>query len=1078
MKSFEASKAGRTGKNISAVVLAVMLVFSLVQPVLAQTTVPGDTKGHWAEPVIRQWMANGWINGYPDGTFQPDRTITRAETAALINRAFGIEPAGESPFRDVQASDWYFKDVAAAAAEGYIRGYEDNTFRPHNPITRQELAVIISRLLKLSDGTSDFADQDDIAGWSKGAVGAAVEKGIISGYPDNTFRPSRNATRAEVVTVLDRALKQYEQTQATAVFDEAGTYGPAAGNEIIDGNVIVSASGVYLRNMTINGDLLVADSVGDGDVWLEHVTVNGVTLIEGGGAESVHVIHSFLVNVVVNKADNSVRIVVSGNTTVQEVVLQSGAKLEEADDVTGAGFSVVRLAEQLPQHVEVELVGSFETVEVLSTEVRVSIPKGSVEQLTVAENAAGATIELGEEAAIVELIINAVAAVVGSGKIQTAKVNADATIEPEPEHVEVAEGVNLETGGQQPAQNETGSTAPPNTFQPDPGPTPDPEPQDPEEPGDDPEPQDPQEPGSGDDPGSEPEPEPQDPEEPGDVLKVKPEAGTVKLTFGDTFRLTVTASVYGLHSLTIANDIPVTEAVYVPPITVVADPVDPYGGNAAEMEGYGIEVAYAAEEQEWTIDFGEDITDQLVARGRVIFTMIVKDQEDNELGGDDFEYTFEWLPAYQFVVDESKTATIYEDLEFMVPVSIERNSDHDIPAFDKVLILFRFTSPETAPDAKVDLEAYDSTGKKHRVTDLGYWGPSTGFPIGKNYEATTEFFVTFSDPGEYTFDFRLVDLQGKESLELGELWDLKGASVLAEGSYTVEVKPADADAALPEMISSLPGNNYIVNKPNDFTVYLQDGETFKLVVTASDDFGLYSLEVDHNRYKDSGIPEFKLYASEDNPFGSSVIRQRVQQMDMGVEVTYVQDGNQGTWTIDFGDFTDWIAAKGGIQVYLVLKNLSGKTWGSMSPPTEANTFSYTIKRLTSYEIVVDQLPEKFIPNHTYDVNVTLKPEEGKQGAAGYDNVRFKIDIEKPPGANVSLMAMDTSGNWHDVAAGGYWGPPDGFPIGPGYTATTRFQATFSDAGPYTITIRLIDLANDDALITQHVIRVFVEQPGS
>ena len=171
-----------------------------VKPVLK------DINGHWAQASINQLVNAGAVSGYPDGTFQPDNTITRAEFAAILVKAFNLEPRSGQVFSDT-SGHWAQDSIQTAFAHGIVSGYDATTFGPDNLITREQMAVMISQAANLSSGEGKtFADSSQIAAWAKAAVAAASGKNIISGYPDNTFRPQANATRAEAVTVIIKAL--------------------------------------------------------------------------------------------------------------------------------------------------------------------------------------------------------------------------------------------------------------------------------------------------------------------------------------------------------------------------------------------------------------------------------------------------------------------------------------------------------------------------------------------------------------------------------------------------------------------------------------------------------------------------------------------------------------------------------------------------------------------------------------------------------------------------------------------------------------------------------------------------------
>jgi|GEM_PF-777976 len=168
-----------------------------------------DIAGHWAEGAIKQMVTAGIVKGYPGGTFKPDNGITRAEFAVLLVKAFKLAPQGGEVFTDT-AAHWAKNDIATAASHGIVSGYNDVAFGPDDPITREQMAAMIVRAVKIAataDVTS-FTDSGDISAWARASVAAAVERGLMAGYSDNTFKPGNNATRAEAVTVISNALKE------------------------------------------------------------------------------------------------------------------------------------------------------------------------------------------------------------------------------------------------------------------------------------------------------------------------------------------------------------------------------------------------------------------------------------------------------------------------------------------------------------------------------------------------------------------------------------------------------------------------------------------------------------------------------------------------------------------------------------------------------------------------------------------------------------------------------------------------------------------------------------------------------
>jgi len=166
-----------------------------------------DLAGHWAEDYIRELVERGVISGYPDGTFKPDSKITRAEFVAILVKAFGLEGQGDRVFADT-AGHWAREVIAGAAQRGIASGYDENTFGPDDPVTREQMATMLVKAAGLEPwrGEIPFADGDRVRDWAREAVATALHHALISGYPDNTFRPGEHATRAEAATVVVKAL--------------------------------------------------------------------------------------------------------------------------------------------------------------------------------------------------------------------------------------------------------------------------------------------------------------------------------------------------------------------------------------------------------------------------------------------------------------------------------------------------------------------------------------------------------------------------------------------------------------------------------------------------------------------------------------------------------------------------------------------------------------------------------------------------------------------------------------------------------------------------------------------------------
>jgi len=166
-----------------------------------------DIQGHWAQKNIEELIERGAINGYPDQTFQPGRSITRAEFISVLVKALSLEPGSGRIFTDT-ANHWARTSIATAAAHGITNGYDENRFGPDDLISREQIAVMLQKaaLLSYAGEKSVFSDTELISDWAADAVCICSGYGVVKGYEDNTFRPQRSATRAEAAAMIVRAI--------------------------------------------------------------------------------------------------------------------------------------------------------------------------------------------------------------------------------------------------------------------------------------------------------------------------------------------------------------------------------------------------------------------------------------------------------------------------------------------------------------------------------------------------------------------------------------------------------------------------------------------------------------------------------------------------------------------------------------------------------------------------------------------------------------------------------------------------------------------------------------------------------
>jgi pectate disaccharide-lyase len=151
-----------------------------------------------------------YLSGYEDGSVRPDNRITREEVLSLF---YGLlansdkgQTTGSASFKDLSASNWSTPAIQYFLQKGLVNGYEDGTFRPAAAMTRAELVAILVQFLPKTSGQAATSFSDSGSHWAKSAIEQAAAAGWVNGYEDGSFRPDQSITRAETVVLLNRAL--------------------------------------------------------------------------------------------------------------------------------------------------------------------------------------------------------------------------------------------------------------------------------------------------------------------------------------------------------------------------------------------------------------------------------------------------------------------------------------------------------------------------------------------------------------------------------------------------------------------------------------------------------------------------------------------------------------------------------------------------------------------------------------------------------------------------------------------------------------------------------------------------------
>lgn len=405
------------GKNFINKLLPLALTATMIVPSVPAMAAPSDIAGHWAESVITQWQSKGLIQGYEDGTFKPGNTITRAEFVTLMNNAKGFWSEGSINFSDVKNGSWFYSAVARAVAAGYVKGYSDGSFKPNNTITRAEAAVMIANTAKLSAneaGAYRFTDIGSIPAWARGSVGAVVAAGYMTGYPDGSFDANASISRAEAVSSLNRMLggTAYQPTQPTTPTTDT--------TKTTSDDVVIEDKGTTLKNQTVDGNVTIAKSVGNGDVTLRNVTIKGDLIVKGGGSNTV-TLEDVDVRGKVRLLKEGVHLHLVGDTDIRKLLIDLAARItqsssykDEIDEIILAGDGDLNKTTR---------------IDVPAKQLRIEnqadlILGGDVEKLIVDEDAKGAEIEIKKGTTVNELNTDAKIKLTGKGRIDLLDVSA------------------------------------------------------------------------------------------------------------------------------------------------------------------------------------------------------------------------------------------------------------------------------------------------------------------------------------------------------------------------------------------------------------------------------------------------------------------------------------------------------------------------------------------------------------------------------------------------------------------------------------------------------------------------------
>ena len=371
-----------------------------------------DLEQHWAASTVESWSSKNLITGYADGSFKPDAFVTRAQFIALVNRAFGYIENAQINYVDVSKKDWFYTELQRAKAIGYISGYENGQMKPDSPITREEAAVIVSRILRLQAASDQsfittMKDANRIAKWSKDMVNTVLQSGYMKGYDNGSFKPTSFITRAESVVMLDRV--------AGEIYSATGTYGTEE-VKTFKGNVTINVKGVTIKNAVIEGNLYLTEGIGQGDIVLENVTVKGKTLV--GGSSVLKLSGEYKEIELLEKVKN-VQIQLDKAAKIRSMTFNAAAEVIGQGQIEKAIVNVAGVKlEKSPT--------KLETKTGIKVEIKESTPGEALAEVPLGGGGGGAP---GAPAAAEEIKIHTVSLKIGGSDATVTGINDEFTID-------------------------------------------------------------------------------------------------------------------------------------------------------------------------------------------------------------------------------------------------------------------------------------------------------------------------------------------------------------------------------------------------------------------------------------------------------------------------------------------------------------------------------------------------------------------------------------------------------------------------------------------------------------------------
>ncbi|ADQ44988.1 Glucan endo-1,3-beta-D-glucosidase [Caldicellulosiruptor kronotskyensis 2002] len=401
-----------------------------------------DVSTNFAKDDITRFYQLELINGYPDGTFKPAKNTSVAEFCKILNSYMGfVQEAPLDVSLRISPLAWYYRELKKAQAAGYLALFvKEGKINPNRFITRQEAFAAVAAALKLESQKEDilnsFSDVQQIDPRYLPGLAALVSFGFVKGYPDGTLKPEKGITRAEIVKLLSGI--------GALIATKPGEYTLSQK----EGFVIVNSSDVVIKDVSIKGNIYINQSVGEGSVTLNNVTIDGGKLfIFGGGENSVKLVNTKVKEIVVDSKLFKTNIEIGQNSQAENIIVLSSANVTQMSD--GSSIKFITLKQSGNQSADVEIKANCETLYVFSPNIKVNIKNSKIKNLIASDLAQNFTLSVSsskiesvelnsngnlnidKESGIEKLIVKALAKDVkinSNGKINEASVYSEGVV--------------------------------------------------------------------------------------------------------------------------------------------------------------------------------------------------------------------------------------------------------------------------------------------------------------------------------------------------------------------------------------------------------------------------------------------------------------------------------------------------------------------------------------------------------------------------------------------------------------------------------------------------------------------------